>query len=310
MRPGLARLLSTVCLVALLAATAAAYAVTNDAALEPSPIVAMRPPAVFSPLCDCDTAVTTVDFRLRKSERLTVWAESDGKRVRTLVADRTYEPGLVQVPFEGVSEGGLTLPQGVYRAVVRLDGAHRTIALPYAIVLDLKPPAVRVRHRVYSHISPDGDGRKDVFRVPYRLSEPGRAILLVDGRQAVVAASTARRGVLRWNGKVAGRVVAPGNHVLRITARDVAGNRAKPFPFAVVQIRYVSLGRDRVLATPGGRFAILALSDAASVSWRFNQRRGVAQPGTLRFKAPRKPGVYRLYVSSGGHADKALVVVA
>ena len=116
--------------------------------------------------------------------------------------------------------------------------------------------------------------------------------------------------MLRWDGKVDGRVVAPGNHVLRISARDLAGNRAKPFPFAVVQVRYVTLGRDRVLASPGGRFAILALSDAAQVSWRFKGRSGVAQPGTLRFKAPRKPGVYRLYVSSGGHSDRALVVVA
>jgi hypothetical protein len=296
--------------VALLGATAVAFAVTDDAKLEPSPILAVAAPAPFSPVCNCDTAVATIPFRLRVPERVSVWVEHDGKRVSTLVDRRAFAAGPVRVPFEGVSEQGLTLPAGIYRAVVRLDRAHRTIALPYAIAIDLDPPAVRAPHRVYSHISPDGDGRKDAFSVRYRLSERGRAILLVDGREAVVARSPARRGVLRWDGKVGGRLAAPGNHVLRITARDVAGNRARPFPFAVVQIRYVRLGRDRVLASPGGRFAILALSDSEQVSWLFNRRRGVARPGTLRFKAPRRPGVYRLYVSAGDHAAKALVVVA
>ena len=65
-----------------------------------------------------------------------------------------------------------------------------------------------------------------------------------------------------------------------------------------------------MITTPGGRFAILALSDAEQVSWLFNRRRGVARPGTLRFKAPKKPGVYRLYVTAAGHSDKAIVVVA
>jgi hypothetical protein len=302
--------LSTVCLVALLGATAAAFAVTNGAKLEPSTIVLTKPPAVFSPSCNCETSLTSIDFRLRKAERLSVWVTRDGTRVRTLLTGRSYPRGLVQIPFDGISGDGITLAPGTYRAFVRLEQAHRTMALPYAIRLDATPPAVHAPHRVYKAISPDGDGRKDVFTVAYRLSERGRAILLVDGRQAVVAPSVARRGVLRWDGKVDGRVVATGNHVLRISARDTAGNRAKPFPFAIVQVRYVSLGRDRVLASPGGRFAILALSDAAQLAWRFNNRTGVARPGTLRFKAPRKAGVYRLYVSANGHSDRALVVVA
>jgi hypothetical protein len=302
--------LATVCLVALLGATAAAFAITTGAKLEPSPILLTKPPAVFSPACNCDTAITSIDFRLRRAERLTVWVTRDGARVRTLVEGRSYPRGLVQIPFDGISPDGLTLAPGTYRAYVRLEEAHRTIALPYAIPLDLRPPAVHVPHRLYKAISPDGDGRRDSFSVRYRLSERGRAILLVDGRQAVVAKTPSRSGVLRWDGSVDGRVVAPGNHVLRISARDIAGNRARPFPFAVVQVRYVRLGRDRVLAAPGGRFAILALADAAQVTWRFNNRTGVARPGTLRFKAPRKAGVYRLYVTSGGHSDRALVVVA
>ena len=293
-------------IVALLAATASAFALTDTAKLELSPIYGSTADATFSPECNCDTAAAKLDFQLRKGDRLTVWVEQDGKRVRTLVPGRSYAAGRVSLVFDGVSDTGLTLPDGPYRPVVRLANEHRTIALPNQILLDTKPPTVRVRHRIYSHISPDGDGHRDVFRVPYRLAVPGQGILLVDGREAAHSTS----GVLVWNGKVGGRTVRPGNHVLKVSAQDAAGNRAKPFPFAVVQVRYVSLGRTRVLAQPGARFAILALSDAREVTWRFNGRSGVARPGTLRFKAPRKHGVYRLYVSSGGHAAKALVVVA
>jgi hypothetical protein len=97
--------------------------------------------------------------------------------------------------------------------------------------------------------------------------------------------------------------------VLEISAEDAAGNRARPFPFAVVTVRYVALGRSRVIARPSTHFAILVQSDAPRVTWRFARARGEAAPGTLRFRAPRKPGVYRLYVRAGDHAAKALVVV-
>jgi hypothetical protein len=304
-----ARLLSTAFLVAVLAATAGAFALTKGPKVEASPIYAASADPVFSPECNCDTATADIDFRLRKHDRLTIWMERDGERVRTLADGRSYTPGPVSLVFDGISDEGLTLPGGTYRPVVHLAREHRTIRLATPIELDRTGPVLRIRHPIYTHISPDGDGRKDVFRVPYRLSEPGRGILLVDGKQVWITPATARAGVLVWNGKLGGRAARPGNHVLRATADDAAGNRAESTPFAVVQVRYIRLGRSRVLAKPGTRFAILALSDAPQVRWRFARARGVARTGTLRFRAPRKPGVYRLYVSSGDHAAKALVVV-
>jgi hypothetical protein len=123
------------------------------------------------------------------------------------------------------------------------------------------------------------------------------------------------QGPLTWNGRIDGHVAAPGPHVLRISAEDEAGNRADPFPFAVVSVRYIALGRDRVLARPGTHFAILVLTDARRADWLFNRARGSIRVGnaghtTLRLRAPKKRGVYRLYVSANGHAAKALVVVA
>ena len=77
----------------------------------------------------------------------------------------------------------------------------------------------------------------------------------------------------------------------------------------MVTVRYVALGRSRVLVWPRGRFAVLALADAPRVGWVFNRTHGESTPGTLRLRAPAKRGVYRLYVTAGDHAAKALVVV-
>ena len=51
------------------------------------------------------------------------------------------------------------------------------------------------------------------------------------------------------------------------------------------------------------------LTDASSYSVLFNRARTTGHGRTLRLKAPRKRGVYRLYVEAAGHAAKALVVV-
>jgi len=302
------RLPSTAFCVALLAATAAAFALTQGPKTEPVPIYAAHADAVFSPDCNCGTSVARIDFRLRTHDRLTVWMERDGKRVRTLVPGRTYAPGFVALQFDGVDDRGLTLPEGSYRPVVRLAHEHRTIELPSATVLDTTPVDVHVRHRVYTHISPDGDGRNDVFRIPYSVSRPAHGILIVD-RRRVAFTPLRLHGTLAWNGRIGGRLVRPGNHVLEISAQDRAGNRTAPFPFAVVTVRYVSVGRSRVLVRPRGRFAILVLADAPRVEWRLHGGHGTAPPGTLRLRAPARAGVYRLYVSEGAHAARVLVVV-
>jgi hypothetical protein len=308
----LARLLSTAFLVALLGATAWAFTLTQRAKLEPSPIRQAQADRIFSPACDCDRRVARIDFTLRRDDELTVWMERDGERVRTLVPGRGYAAGPVSLVFDGISEQGETLPDGAYRPVIRLERQHRTIRLANEIVLDTKPPAIRVPRRVYTHLSPDGDGRKDVFRAPYRVSEPASAILLVDDRR-VLETRPGLEGVLRWDGTVGSRLARAGNHVLTASARDAAGNVAEPVPFAIVRIRYVALGRDRVVARPGTHFAILVLADAPVVRWRLAGREGTAATAggqtTLRLRAPGRGGVFKLYVSASGHAAEAAVVV-
>jgi hypothetical protein len=76
-----------------------------------------------------------------------------------------------------------------------------------------------------------------------------------------------------------------------------------------VRIRFLDLGRERVETTPGGRFAILVLTQARTVDWRLGGRSGTARPGTLRLRAPVAPGRYTLRVEANGHVRHAAVVV-
>jgi hypothetical protein len=297
--------LSTAFLVALLAATAAAFALTEGAKLELSPIYKTYVTPVFSP----GITTGTISFRLRKTDHLKVWMTHDGKRVNTVVSGRTYRAGPVVLAFTGISKTGVTLPDGVYVPVVHFGRSHRTITIPSEIRIDTKPPIIRFPHRQHAVISPDGDGHKDVYRVHYTVNEPAHGILLVDGKQFEVTSSKRRSGELVWNGKLQGRPARPGNHVLSISARDVAENTTTPFPFAIVQIRYVTLGRTRILVRPGGRFALRVSHDSTTVSWLLHGRHGLARGLTLHLRAPKTPGIYRLYVTAVTHSAKALVVV-
>jgi len=77
----------------------------------------------------------------------------------------------------------------------------------------------------------------------------------------------------------------------------------------MVRIRFLDLGRDRIVTTPGGRFAILVLTQARRVEWRLGARSGTARPGTLRLRAPVVPGRYTLRVEANGRVQRAAVVV-
>lgn len=307
----MARVLSTALVLALLAATGVAFAITEGAKLERSPILRTHVSPVFSP----DGKIKRnahIAFRLRSRERLSVWIEdSHGRNVRNLLTNRAFKPGSnLDLVWDGVADNGFVEPDGTYVPVVKLLRSHRTIKLPSPIELDTKPPVITVHHPLYPLLSPDGDGRRDAFRVHYVLSEPAHAILSARGRQVEFTRGQKTSGDLHWNGKLNGRPVRPGRYLLTVSAQDIAGNVPKGFPFAIAQVRYLTLARDRVVVKPGGRFALRISTDVPTVSWRLHGRSGVQRRGTLHFRAPKSVGVYRLYVVAGSHAAKCAVVVA
>ena len=202
----MARVLPTALVLALLAATAAAFALTERAKLELSPIYGTQQAQVFSP--DSKVAakkLAHIRFHVRKSENIDVWIQSsDGEKVDDLLVHRAVRPReLVQVVWDAFTPSGVGVPDGTYRAVVKLERSHRTIVLPSDIKVDTTPPRIVARPATkYPIISPDGDGHADVVRVPYEVSEPAHAILLLRGEQVVFTNGQKEKATLVWNGKV------------------------------------------------------------------------------------------------------------
>jgi hypothetical protein len=307
-----ARIASTVLVVALLAATAAAFALTQGLKLQKSPIFRTEVERVFSPVCACDRgggAEATISFRLREADRIDVEILDGDRVVRTIERDQSYPRGLVEVDWNGRDDAGEVLPEGQYSPRVRLREARRTITLPNPIRVDVTPPAIQdveVQPRVFS---PDGDGRADRVVVTYRLNEEGRGMLFVNGRRSVYTRFPRTAEQMVWTGKVRGRAQRPGTYELQVAAHDPAGNLADLTPAGPVVLRYVTLGRDRIPAVAGRRFAVRVSSDAERVRWTLGTRSGFARPGTLRIRAPLQKGRFTLTVTANGRAARAAVFV-
>jgi hypothetical protein len=305
-----ARVLSTALVLALLAATAIAFVLTESAKLEKSPIYATQLPyPIFSPDGTLHPEAN-LSFRLRKAERIEVWIQSDGgDRQRTLLAPRTFRRGsTVRVAWDGIRDDGTASPDGTYLPVVKLLRSHRTIVLPNPMRLDTKPPVITVKRPQHPILSPDGDGHGDRFVTAYHLSEHGQAMLNVAMRRVWLTRCCKPVGRLVWNGKFGIEPAKPGQYLMTAQGRDLAGNTSKPFPFAIALVRYIVLGRERVVVRAGGKFALRVSTDAPFVHWKLHGRSGVARRGTLRLRAPKSPGVYKLYVTASGHAASATVV--
>lgn len=299
--------------VALLAATAAAFVLTEVLKLQPSPIRApVEVTRVFSPVCNCRTAVAGIEFRLRERDVLDVsMVDGEDAVVSTIVRGSSHAAGDVDLEWDGRDDAGRVLPEGEYRVRIHLREERETITLPSTAQtrIDVTPPVVEsvdVPRRVFS---PDGDGVADRLLVSYSLSEDAPALLYVDGQRRGLKRFAQREGRFVWNGKANGRALPAGSYQLAVSAHDSAGNLAERSPEVRVRIRYVALGRNRIEVTAGARFAVRVSSDASEVRWRLAGRSGGAPPGTLLLRAPRQKGQFTLVVSANGHSARAAVFV-
>ena len=307
----MARIASTVLVVALLAATAAAFALTEGLKLQPSPIAGpVTVTKVFSPVCRCETDEATIGFRLREADVLDVQVvDGSGTVVATVARGVARRAAVVSFAWDGRDDAGRVLPEGDYRPRVHLREERETVTLPNPIRIDVTPPvieSVAVAPRVFS---PDGDGRADRVRVAYRLSEDARGLLFVNGKRRVLTKFARSEGVLDWYGTVNGIALPAGRYRLVVGARDPAGNLAQRTSPVLVALRYVALGRDRIEAVAGRTFAVRVSSDARTVRWRLGARSGVAAPGTLRLRAPAQRGRFTLTVTANGRSARAAVIV-
>jgi hypothetical protein len=304
------RLPQTLVALALLAATASAFAVTEHLKLERSPITGTRVDKIFSPVCECPRDFAVVSFILRRPETVTLKiVDSDGETVRTLVRDRPEAKGRVSYTWDGRDDLDRVVPEGAYRPRAELRRNGRTIVMPNTMRVDTTAPVITlasVRPRV---VSPDGDGTRDRVTARYRLDEQARPELLVNDTRQALGRFGKLKGRLYWFGKIDGKSVRPGVYEIRLRAVDRAGNRSARSRAVPVRVRYVELVRDRVEVAAGERFSVFVWTDADSYTWLFAGRRGKAERRVLRLRAPEAPGTYALYVKLGRWADRAEIVV-
>jgi hypothetical protein len=296
--------------LALLGATAAAFAVTERLKLERSPITGTQVDRVFSPVCDCARDEAVISFVLRRREQLTLdILNRQGRSVRTIVRDQREPAGRVSYTWDGRDNLDRVVPEGVYRPRVQLERNGRTIVLPNPIRVDTTAPRitlVRVFPRVFS---PDGDGSSDRVTASYKIDERAHPTMLVDGRQRVRSKFRQLEGKLAWFGRINGRTVRPGVYEIRLRAIDRAGNRSARTRAVPARVRFVELSREKIDVEVGKRFSVRVLTDAPSYRWLFAGQRGAARREVLLLRAPDEAGSYTLYVTVGGHAAKATVDV-
>lgn len=297
--------------VALLAATAAAFALTQGLKNQPVAIFGTDVPRkVFSPVCRCPSETASIGFKLREPDRLDVAVVDGSDRVvRTIERGRVYDRGPVEIEWDGRDDAGDLLPEGEYRPRIRLRGDRTTYTLPNPIRIDVTPPRLQLISAQPKVLSPDGDRRRDRVTFRYRLSEPGRAMLLVNGKRRVLTKFPRTEDKLEWFGKLDRRALLAGTYIAQLAAFDPAGNVAERTRPIRIVIRYVALGRKRISVTAGARFALRVSADARRVRWSLAGRSGLARPGTLRLRAPLQKGRFTLTVSANGHAARAAVFV-
>jgi hypothetical protein len=310
-----------VLVLALLAGTAAAFAVTEVLKLERSPITAPRFTKHFSPVCGCEKEVAQLSLRLRKADTVDAAIVDPGANtVRTLVEDERYRLGPVTLEWDGRDDRGARVPDGRYRLRIRLEDQHRTIILPNPVFVDTESPRVRLVGMGPQVFSPDDDGRRDRVHISYSASEPARGTLIVDGAPARTGKLRGEgRAGMRWDGTVLGRAVGPGLYALALRAEDRAGNVSEPTEAVPVRLRYIDLVSGLIRVRRGGVLRFRVDTDAETIDWKLMRRRGARSlvfvsggpPGDVSSRLPGsiRPGFYLLRVSAGGHADQGAVRV-
>jgi FlgD Ig-like domain len=300
------RFVPVVLVVGLLGGSAAAFAVTERLKLERSPIFGTRVDKAVSPLTGRRAHIR---FRIRKADRLSLAiVDAHDHVVRALISSRHVRPGRKDYKWNGRDNSGRPLPNGTtYKPRVHLAGQHRTILMPNPIEVDTKAPRISLVRTSLAAVSPDGDTRHDYLTVFFRSSEPVRAVLYADGRQAVKLKSFQARKLL-W-GRRNGMPTKPGVYRLRLRAIDQAGNMGPPTRVFTVRVRYIELARHVIRARSGGSIVVGVSTDAHVYFWRIGSRHGSAHERRLVLAAGA-PGRYQLVVSERGHRARATVGVS
>lgn len=214
----------TAVVIALLGATAIAFATTERLKLKQTPFDVLPITKVFSPL----HGFATIALRLRHPHRLTVEIISSSHRiVASLARKKRFGIGTVAFHWSGVNA-----PDGSYEPRITLDDG-RVYTLPNPIRVDTVAP--RVSLVSYSpHVL--AKRRRPRVQIAYRVSEAAHVILYVNGRGVLFGGAKAVRSKVDWYTKRKGKRLPHGRYRLQLAAVDLAGNRSARTRTFIVRI--------------------------------------------------------------------------
>jgi hypothetical protein len=318
----LQRVLTSVTLLGLLVATAAAFAITEHLKLKKSPLYAVQvsagaapplhgaQPVVISPVCHCKTSVARIRIKLRHPDRVTVTiVDSSGHTVATLGSDRLLGARASQhFGWDGRTDSGALVPDGVYYPWVQLANARHTFKFANKITVDTQPPSV-LSATGLKPVLQAGPGRS--LAVKYKVDEKAHALVYLGNRLIIVGRHTRLSDKIKWNGRLQHRQLPAGRYVLSIGAQDLAGNEtpAGARKHVTVVLRYIDVSPGQVSVRSGRPFKVHVETASKRYTWRLGHRHGERRGKRLRLRAPTTPGTYRLVVTENGHAATAVVRV-
>jgi flagellar hook assembly protein FlgD len=221
-------------MLALLAGTTTAFALTEVLKLEGSPIARPKYHVAVSPVCDCPYDTAWLPVKLRKKVTFdAAIVDSDGNVVQELAVPPGPVRGRVLLRWDGRDDSGAVVSDGSYRLRLTFGDADRTIVVPNEIRVDTKAPTVALESVSPQQLVP----AEGSIRVVARSNEESRLVLLVDGKR-VARGPLQGPGTLRltWEGTLRGKVLGPGTYTLTVAARDRAGNISNATPGVAVEI--------------------------------------------------------------------------
>ena len=313
------RVLTSVTLLGLLVATAAAFAITEHLKLEKSPIFGVsiftsKPgePRIFSPVCGagCASNKATVRLKLRHTGRVTVTiVDADHHKVATITSNfLAHAKSPQHFVWHGQTASGVRAPDGVYYPWVTLN--RHTYKFINPITLDTVPPQV-VSATVVKKKPVLFAGHGQSIAIRYTFSKHAHPVLFLDGRRITLGHRTRLSGKIKWAGKADDKSLPAGRYVLSIGAQDLAGNQTPvgKRKQETVVLRYIAVTPGLTKVKAGRPFRVRVETAAKRYTWRLGKRHGERRGRTLRLLAPTTPGTYRLVVAENGHAATAVLKV-
>lgn len=221
-------------LLALLAGTTTAFALTEALKLERSPVSRPRFKSVFSPTCACPRETARLAVKLRKADTIDAFmVDADGNSVRTLVSAEPRAPGRTVFRWDGRDDQGAVVPDGTYRLRLHFAKADRTIVIPNTVRVDTRAPTIELVSLEPRRLELGAESATIVERV----SERARPILLANG-EVVLRGVVGEPGrtTFTWDGTAGGEPLSPGRYALTLEAQDPAGNVSAPTQDVAVRI--------------------------------------------------------------------------